>query len=139
MEEKIFDWVKAIENLAETAVRLPQSVCAGMQHVFQQELTLIQRVVSNIGDLSSRLKSAIKANFSQKYWRLYVSIKQGETTIPKQEVIVEFNNYSSTCECSHFIDPLKVRKIFDAIYHKEKIKEIKGRMKIEKAENLRNI
>ena len=66
MEEKIFDWVKAIENLAETAVRLPQSVCAGMQHVFQQELTLIQRVVSNIGDLSSRLKSAIKAYFFAK-------------------------------------------------------------------------
>ena len=44
--------------------------------------------------------------------------------------MVELINQSSTCECSHFIDSLKGRKMFDAVYHTGTIKELRERMKV---------
>ena len=45
VEKKTSDWIKAVENLAEVDVYVPQSVYAGMQRALQQEWTFMQRVI----------------------------------------------------------------------------------------------
>ena len=59
-------------------------------------------------------------------------IKKGGTVIPKPEEMAELNYQSSTCECSHLIDSLKGREMFDAVCHTGTMKEVRERMKVEK-------
>ena len=66
-------------------------------------------------------------------------IKKGGTVIPKPEEMAELNYQSSTCECSHLIDSLKGRNIFDAVCHTGTMTEVRERMKIEKAGNFEKI
>ena len=47
--------------------------------------------------------------------------------------MTELNNQSSTCECSHLINSLKGREIFDAVCRTGTMKEVRVRMKVEKA------
>ena len=61
-----------------------------------------------------------------------VSIKQGGPTIPKPEEMAELNYKASICECSHLIDSLKGREMFDAVCHTGTMKEVRERMKVEK-------
>ena len=64
-----------------------------------------------------------------------VSIKQGATTIPKPEEMVELNYKALTCECSHLIDSLKERQFFDGACHTSTMKGVREMMKVEKAAN----
>ena len=48
IEEKVKDWVTAVEAVAEVSRFVPQSAYAGMQRALQQEWTFVQRVVPNI-------------------------------------------------------------------------------------------
>ena len=59
-----------------------------------------------------------------------VSIKQGGTSIPKPEEMVELNYQSPNCECSHLIDSLKGREMFDAVCHTDTMIKVRERMKV---------
>ena len=48
IEEKVKDWVTAVEAVAEVYRFVPQSAYADMQRALQQEWTFVQRVVPNI-------------------------------------------------------------------------------------------
>ena len=61
-----------------------------------------------------------------------VSIKQDGTAILKPEETAELNYQSSICECSHLIDSLKGREVFDAVCHTGTMKEVREMMKVEK-------
>ena len=47
--------------------------------------------------------------------------------------MAQLNYLSSTCECGHLIDSLKGREMFDAVCHTGTMKEVRERMKVEKA------
>ena len=147
VEEKISDWIKAVENLSEVAVYVPQSAYAGMQRALQQEWTFMQRVIPGISASFFRLESTIKDCFFLKLfgenippeYRDWVStsIKQGGTAIPKPEEMAELNYKASTCECSHLIDSLKEREVFDGACHTSTMKGMRKMMTVEKAEKLK--
>jgi len=61
-----------------------------------------------------------------------VSIKQGGTVIPKPEEMVELNYKASTCGCSHLIDSLKEREVFDGACQTRAIKGGREMVKVEK-------
>ena len=63
VEEQISDWIKAVENLAEMAVYVPQSAHAGMQRALRQEWTFMQRVITGISGLFSTLESTLNDCF----------------------------------------------------------------------------
>ena len=102
----------------------------------------MQRVIPEIYDLLFKLEPAIKDFFYKKIGKnmlpeyknqVSVSFKQDRITMPKLEEMAELNYQSSTCECSHLIDSLKGRKIFDAVCHAGTMTEVRETMKIEKA------
>ena len=64
-----------------------------------------------------------------------VSIKQGGPTIPKPEEMAELNYKASICECSHLIDSLKEREVFDGACHTSTMKEVREMMKVERRQN----
>ena len=64
-------------------------------------------------------------------------MKQGGTAIPKPEEMAELNYKASTCECSHLIDSLKEREVFDGACHTSTMKGMREMMTVEKAEKLK--
>ena len=103
----------------------------------------MQSVIPEILDLFSKLESTTKdcffynlfgENVPPKY-RDWVSllIKQGGTTIPKLEKIVELNYKASTYEYSHLIGSLNGRDFFDGAYHTGTMKKMSEMTKVEKA------
>ena len=57
-----------------------------------------------------------------------VSIRQGGTTIPKLEEMVDLNYLESTCECSNLLNTLKGKEVFDPVYHTATMKEVREEM-----------
>ena len=64
-----------------------------------------------------------------------VAIKQGESTIPKLEAMVDLIYLVSTCECSHLLDSLKGKETFDPIFYSEILKEISVEIRKKKADS----
>ena len=60
-----------------------------------------------------------------KSW-VSVSIRQGGTTIPKPEEMVDLNYLASTYECSHLLDSLKGKEDFDPVRQTATMKEVRG-------------
>ena len=46
--------------------------------------------------------------------------------------MVDLNYLASTCECSHLLDALKGKEIFDPVYHATTMKEVREEMKKKK-------
>ena len=63
IEEKVKDWVTAVEAVAEVARFAPQSAYADIQIALQQEWTFVQRVVPNIDVFFIPLESSIQSKF----------------------------------------------------------------------------
>jgi len=61
-----------------------------------------------------------------------VSIKLGGTTIPKPEEKADLNYLVSTCECSHLIDALKGKELFDPVFYTATMKAVQDEMKKKK-------
>ena len=70
--------------------------------------------------------------FPQTRTRVSVPIRQGRTAIPKPEEMVDLKYQASTCECSHLIDSLKGREMFDAACHTNTMASVRARIKEEK-------
>ena len=51
-----------------------------------------------------------------------VPIKQGGTAIPKPEEMADLNYQASTCDCSHLLDSLKNRELFDSACQEKVVK-----------------
>ena len=64
-----------------------------------------------------------------------VAIKQGGTTIPKLEEMVDLIYIVSTCDYSHLLDSLKGKETFDPIFHSETLKEIRVEIRKKKADS----
>ena len=107
----------------------------------------MQRVIPRISGQFSTLESTVKDCFFLKLfgenippeYRDWVStlIKQGGTVIHKPEEMAELNYKASTCECSHLIDSLKEREVFDGACHTSTMKGMREMMTVEKAEKLK--
>ena len=63
IEEKVKDWVTAVEAVAEVYRFVPQSAYADMQRALQQEWTFVQRVVPNIEAFFKPLENSIQSKF----------------------------------------------------------------------------
>ena len=61
-----------------------------------------------------------------------VPIKQGGTAIPKPEKMTDLNYQASKCECSHLLDSLKNREMFDFACHTNTTAAVRARIKEEK-------
>ena len=61
-----------------------------------------------------------------------VPIKQGGTAIPKPEKMTDLNYQASKCECSHLLDSLKNREMFDFACHTNTMAAVRARIKEEK-------
>ena len=61
--EKINDWIKKVNTLAEVAKRFPQSAYSGFCRSLQMEWQYIQRVVPGIAPLFQPLEKAIQDQF----------------------------------------------------------------------------
>ena len=118
---------------------VPQFAYAGMQRTLQQEWNFIQKVIPNIANLFSSLKASIHTSFFHTlfgeeiptHYRSWVSvsIKKGGTVIPKPEEMVDLNYLASTCDCSHLLDALKEKEIFDHVYNTATMKEVREKRK----------
>ena len=61
-----------------------------------------------------------------------MSIKKGGNAIAKPEERANLNYLASACECSHLLDALKGKEIFDPVYHTATMKEVREEMKKKK-------
>ena len=57
-----------------------------------------------------------------------MSIKKGGTTIPKPEEMADLSYLASTCECSHLLNALKGKEMFDPVNHTATMKEVREEM-----------
>ncbi|GAX18236.1 hypothetical protein FisN_31Hu011 [Fistulifera solaris] len=63
VKEKIENWTRTVNLLAEVAKKYPQSAYSGFRHSLQMEWQYIQRVIPRIAPLFEPLESAIQNNF----------------------------------------------------------------------------
>ena len=63
IDDKVQNWVEAVENLSPFASLAPQSAYAGMQRELQHEWTFIQRAVPCESAAFEPLESAIQSRF----------------------------------------------------------------------------
>ena len=107
-------------------------------------------MVPNIGPLFTKLENTIFKKFFSKLFgeknilpqlRNWVSvpIKKGGIAIPKPEEMSDLNYQASTCECSHLLDSLKNREIFDSACHTNTMAVVRARIKGEMVAKVDNI
>ena len=107
-------------------------------------------MVPNIGPLFTKLENTIFKTFFSKLFgeknilpqlRNWVSvpIKTGGIAIPKPEEMLDLNYQASTCECSHLLDSLKNREIFDSACHTNTMAVVRARIKGEMVAKVDNI
>ena len=61
--EKIENWVKTVETLAEVAKKYPQSAYSGFTHSLQMEWQYIQQVIPRIANLFEPLEKSLQEKF----------------------------------------------------------------------------
>ena len=62
-DDKVQNWVEAVENLSPFAYLAPQRTCAGVQRELQHEWSFIQRAVPCESTTFEPLESAIQSRF----------------------------------------------------------------------------
>ena len=67
IEAKVKDWVTVVEAAAEVLRFVPQSSYADIQRSLQQQLTFVQRVVSNIDAFLNPLERSIQSKLYRNY------------------------------------------------------------------------
>ena len=115
-----------------------------MQRALEQEWSFVQTVVLyQILDIFLRNWKILFVDlfFSKLFGdkilpqiRSWVSvpIRQGGTAIPKPEEMVDLNYQASKCGCSHLIDSLKGREMFDVACHTNTMASVRARINEEK-------
>ena len=125
--EKINEWSESVEAVAAISEYVHQAAFAGIQRATtamdfctksgtKYRTSFYETKTTIFETFFSKLFGEKKILPQLRNW-VSVPIKQGGTAIPKPEEMTDLDYQASKCECSHLLDSLKNREMFDFVCH----------------------